>query len=68
EKELLDVVELNQLKTLIGDININASDYGYSAWTIEGFTVYDLTVGGHDLHQILKDNKDKYVHIIIDVL
>lgn len=68
QKESLDSVEVNQLKSMLGDITIDASDYGWSEWTIEGFSVDELTIGGHDLHNILRENCNKYVHIIIDVL
>lgn len=42
--------------------------YGYSEYTIEGFNVNTLRIGGHDLVEIVKNKADKYLHIIIETV
>lgn len=38
---------------------------GYSEWTITGFIVSGLKIGGHDLVQELKDHEGQYIHFIL---
>lgn len=40
--------------------------YGYSEYTIEGFSVTSMRIGGHDLVELVKSKKDKYLHIIFE--
>lgn len=62
----LEEVEKRQLTQLIGGIDIYGENYGYSMWTIEGFEVQELSIGGHDLDSTLRTYKDKYIHILIE--
>jgi hypothetical protein len=61
----LEQVQEEHLKKLFGAIDVYGENYGYSEWTITGFNVEKLTIGNHDLNEILKDYLDKYIHIII---
>lgn len=38
---------------------------GYSEWTITGFEVDKLIIGGHDLEKELKDHTGQYIHFIL---
>lgn len=38
---------------------------GYSEWTIEGFNIDDLIIGGHDLETELKEHIGQYIHFIL---
>ena len=42
-----------------GEMSIESQDYGYSEYTIEGFNIYSLKIGNHDLLEILNSN-DKF--------
>ncbi|MCM1338777.1 MAG: hypothetical protein NC191_03805 [Muribaculaceae bacterium] len=50
-----------------GVMSIESQDYGYSEYTIEGFNVYDLKIGNHDLIEILNSN-DRYKILTIEKL
>ena len=38
---------------------------GYSEWTITGFNVDDLIIGGHNLETELKEHVGQYMHFIL---
>ena len=38
---------------------------GYSEWTIEGFNIDDLIIGGHDVETELKEHIGQYIHFIL---
>lgn len=38
---------------------------GYSEWSITGFHVDDLIIGGHDLEAELKEHIGQYIHFIL---
>lgn len=61
----LEKVQEEHLKKLFGAIDVYGENYGYSEYTILGFNVEKLTIGNHDLNEILRDYLDKYIHIII---
>lgn len=42
-----------------GDMSVQSQNYGYSEYTIEGFNLYSLKIGNHDLIEIL-NNIDGY--------
>ena len=50
-----------------GSMSAETQDYGYSEYTIEGFEVYSLKIGNHDLIQILNSN-DNYKIFTIEKL
>lgn len=50
---------------LTGELITHVYYIGYSEWTITGFIVSDLKIGGHDLVQELKDHEGQYIHFIL---
>lgn len=56
------------LTKFFGDVKARGQEYGYSEYTIEGFSIHELTLGGHDLAAIIKSRGNKYLHILIDVI
>lgn len=69
----LEEAEYNQILLSIGALDILQTWYGYSEWTIMGYSVDNFKLisedgGEHNLEQIFNSYKDKYVHILIDVL
>ena len=48
-----------------GDLLTKGHYTGYSEWTITGFEVDCLTIGGHDLRQELKQHDGQYMHMIL---
>ena len=38
---------------------------GYSEWTITGFNIDELFIGGHDLETELKEHIGQYIHFIL---
>ena len=48
-----------------GTMCVESEEYGYSEYTIEGFNVLSLEIGGHDLINILNSN-NKYKIITIE--
>ena len=50
---------------LTGELITHGYYIGYSEWTITGFIVSDLKIGGHDLVQELKDHEGQYIHFIL---
>lgn len=53
-------------ENLFGRLHASGEEYGYSEYTVEGFTISELRLGGHDLQKILESKNDKYLHILID--
>lgn len=70
EKTTLEKAIEGHLKKMFGTLEATGEDYGYSEYTVEGFNISSLTLGGHDIGNILKnlDKKRQYVHILIDQL
>lgn len=62
----LEEIQEKHLRKLFGAIDVYGENYGYSAWTIMGFNVDTLTIGNHNLNQILRSYIGKYIHILID--
>jgi hypothetical protein len=58
------------LKRMLGTLRADGQEYGYSEYTVEGFTVEDgsVKIGSHDVQKIIDRSAGKYVHILIDVL
>lgn len=61
----LQEVEERYLIQLYGGIDIFGENFGYSMYTILGFDVENLTIGGHDLQEILSNYQGKYINMII---
>lgn len=51
----LEEAEQAIIDKYFGAMSIQSQDYGWSEYTIEGFNVYHMTIGGHDLYQILNN-------------
>lgn len=48
-----------------GNLITQGNYIGYSEWTITGFEVENLIIGGHDLEKELKDHTGQYIHLIL---
>lgn len=64
-------MKLDQIREYIvldsmGLLEFQEGWYGYSSWTIEGFNTEKFTLGGHDILEILKYHKGKFVYLVID--
>lgn len=42
--------------------------YGYSSWTVEGFNTQTFQLGGHNILEILKTYKGKWVYLIVNIV
>lgn len=62
----LDEAVEGWVEKMVGKLTAVGSDYGYSEYTIEGFNISSLKLGGHDLKKIFESKKGKYLHILID--
>ena len=51
---------------LCGDIKGYGCYTGYSEWTILGFDIESLTIGGHDLRKELASHSGEYIHLLIN--
>lgn len=56
----------NKILSSMGELNLLTNYYGWSEFTIEGYSIDKFTIGGHDLHKIFKSYKGKYVHILVE--
>lgn len=57
----------------VGELDMLQDWYGYSEWTVLGYDVRnfelkDVNGNGHDLTQIFYNYRNKYAHILIDIL
>lgn len=68
EKCSLEQAMEGYLEKMFGCLLATGQEYGYSEYTIEGFHVHSLRLGGHDLNKILKSKEGKYLHVLIDVV
>ena len=67
DKELpLDKVEENHLREVLGDVTLEGSQNGYSEYTIMGFDIERLWLGGHDVQKIIDSYGHKYLHILME--
>ena len=56
------------LQVLFGSLSAQGQETGYSEYTIDGFDINTLRLGGHDIGDIIRGKKGKYLHILIDVI
>lgn len=49
----------------VGEFEAYYETFAYSEFTILGFDLTTLKLGGHDLYDILSSMKDRYVHFLI---
>lgn len=68
EKCTLDEANKGFVEKMVGKLIATGSEYGYSEYTVEGFTISSLKLGGHDLNGIISSKGNKYLHILIDVI
>lgn len=68
EKCTLDEAIKGNLTKMFGDLSGEGQEYGYSEYSIEGFSVNSLQLGGHNLNKIFESKGDKYLHILIDII
>ena len=72
EKCSLEEALRGRLLIEFGSLELTGQEYGYSEYTVEGFSVNDARLGGHDLNQILRSKVERYrgnpryLHILID--
>lgn len=64
----LDEVTEKVILNTLGALDIYTEWYGYSEWTIMGYSVENFTVGNHNLEEILESYEGKYVHIVMEIL
>lgn len=62
----LDEAMEGHVRTFCGDLSLTGSEFGYSEYTVEGFDITALKLGGHDIDAILKSKAGSYLHILID--
>jgi hypothetical protein len=68
-----DQISLEEVKEKIilntmGCLDIYTEWYGYSEWTILGYSVENFTIGNHNLEEILSSYSGKYAHIVLEIL
>ena len=62
----LDEVSERYTMQLLGGLDIYGENYGYSEWTIMGFSTHNFTIGNHDLNEILKSYNGKYINFVME--
>ncbi len=51
----LEKAEDMLIEKYFGAMSVESQDYGYSEYTIEGFSIFSLKIGAHDLLNILNN-------------
>lgn len=64
QKTTLKEARDNSIRKILGDLELVGQDYGYSEWTIMGFDISSAQLGGHNLQEIVDNNKGKYIHLL----
>lgn len=67
EKKPLEEIKENNLRKLLGDLDIYIEWDGYSEFSITGYETQSFVLGNHDLKNFFLELIDKYVYILIDV-
>lgn len=62
----LKELQSNMVSYLCGDIEGSGYYTGYSEYTITGFSIRSLYIGGHDLKKELASHNGEYIHWLID--
>lgn len=66
EKCTLEEAQMNfDSYILTGNLLTQGHYTGYSEWTITGFCIDKLVIGGHDLKTELKEHIGQYIHFIL---
>ena len=65
-KSTLDEAQTYLLGVFDGLIESDLYYWGYSEYTVVGFSVDSFTIGGHDLKKELKQYVGKYVHFVLE--
>lgn len=69
EECTLDEAITSFSRKLFGDIEYTGQEYGYSEYTIEGFSVDNAVMGGHDFNKIFNNESDNsFITILIDIV
>lgn len=66
KKTSYEEATLHLLEKLYGNVYNNIENIGYSEYTITGFRIKDLNIGGHNLVKELRSHIGKYVHFILE--
>lgn len=66
ERCSLEEAQNAMVSYLCGDIKGSGYNTGYSEWTILGFNIENLTIGGHDLRKELASHEGEYIHLLIN--
>ncbi|MBE9390144.1 hypothetical protein [Vagococcus salmoninarum] len=61
----LDDIKEKVILDSMGLLELQEDWYGYSTWTVMGFNVETFTLGGHDILEIIKSLKDKFIYMVI---
>lgn len=65
-KVSLDDAVRSNVTSYFGTAESEGELTGYSEYTVEGFDVASLTLGGHKLDEIVREQGGNYLHILID--
>ena len=68
DKTTLEEAMEGFVKRICGAIEAEGESYGYSEVTIEGFSVRELKIGGHEIQKIINGFPGEYLHVLIDIL
>lgn len=63
----LEEAEDKLVQSIYGDFDARTENYGYSEYTVMGFDLVRMELGGHDLTQIFESLEGKYVHFLFEV-
>lgn len=61
----LEQAEQAIIDKYFGSMSVESQDYGWSEYTVEGFNIYSIKIGNHNLLDILNEN-DKYKIVTIE--
>lgn len=64
-REKLNVIKEKVILDSMGLLDFEEHWYGYSEWTILGFNIETLQLGGHDILNIIRELEGKFVYLII---
>lgn len=64
-REKLDVIKEKVILDSMGLLEFEEHWFGYSEWTIEGYNIDTLELGGHDILNIISGLRGKFIYLVI---
>lgn len=64
-REKLDDIKEKVILDSMGLLDFEEHWYGYSEWTIEGYNIDTLELGGHDILNIISGLRGKFIYLVI---